>query len=261
MTPIDLFKVYQALMSEVNVQQGGQIRPVSDFMRWYNAISLELYREKVADAGINQQNNDDLAPFLEHINIVVQTVNGQYGLIPYPADYDAFSNLKVLRPKDGTTCGCNNKYPILDKGKCVQIQDPDYAEMEQKFSASNLAEFTINTVDNQQWANCLSHDTKGPTFEQPKATQYSNGFQIAPAGISIVVLDYFRTPREAVFAYTIDPTTDTIIYDPTNSIQLEWSSILENEFLTRLGKKYGLHVRDSETFQMANENKKQLIPG
>jgi len=260
MTPINIFTIWQALMSEVNVQQGGQIRPVQDFQNWYNAVSLELFREKVAKAEINQMTDDDLSPFLLSMNISVGQVSGQrYGLVPYPANYEGFSNMRVLRPKGATACACDGSLPIMDKGKCVQVVDPDYAEMAARFAGTNLAEFTMNKVDNQAWGNCLQHDTKGPTFDSPKLTQYSSGFQVAPAGISIVVLDYYRLPRSAVFAYTVS-NDDIVIYDSNNSVQLEWSSTLENEFLTRLKKKYALHVHDSETYQMAVNDKKELVP-
>lgn len=262
MQPVNLFVLYTALLSEVNVQQGGQIRPVMDFIYWLNAISLELFREKVAQAEINQQNDDDLSPFLLSINIVVkQSSDAQQGLAPYPVDYAGFSNMRILRPKGSETCCCKKDTPfVTDKGKCIPVVDPDYAAMEAKFAGANLAQFTLNKIDNQKWGSCLEHPTKGPTFDYPKASQYQDGFHIAPAGISVVVLDYFRLPRNAVFAYTLGPQ-DNIQYDAANSVQLEWTADLQNEFLTRLKKKYAVHVRDTETYQMAIEDKKQLIPG
>lgn len=259
MTLIDIFKIYQALSSEVNVQQGGQIRPVEDFERWYNAVSLELFREKVAIATLNQQNDDDLSPFRVSVNIVVQQIAGQrFGRIAYPADYEAFSDLRMLRSKDENKCGCDTTLPIIDgSGKCLKVIDEDYAAMAAKYAATNLIETTVNKVDNSRWGSCLEHATKGPTFDKPKATQYKDGISIAPAGLSVVVLDYYRTPRSAVFAYTIG-AGDIIIYDAANSIQLEWSAGLTNEFLTRLRKKYGVHVGDEKNYQMADNDKKEV---
>lgn len=261
MTVANLFTIYQALLSEVNVQQAGQIRPVQDFIYWLNTVSMDMFRDYTASAEITQINADTLAPFRLQTNIQIQQSAGnRIGYIPNPADYEAFSSLRILRPKESNTCAMDKTLPIIDdKGKCLQVVDPDYAAMEQKFAGTNLVELNVNLVDNQRWANCLEHLTKGPTFEKPKATQTKGGFYIAPAGLSVVVLDYYKTPTKYVFAYTIDPTTDIIIYDAANSIQSEWSDGLQNEILTRLRKKYGVHVGDEKQYGFAENDKKQLI--
>lgn len=261
MTVANLYTIYLALLSEVNVQQAGQIRPVEDFTRWLNTVSLDMFREYTASAEITQLNADTLAPFRVQTNIQIETVPGnRVGRIPNPSNYEAFSSLRILRPKGATTCAMDTTLPLItSKGKCIQVQDPDYAVMEQQFAGSNLVESNVNLVDNQRWANCLEHATKGPTFDKPKATQTNGGFFIAPAGLSVVILDYYKTPTPYVFAYTIDPVTDTIIYNPSGSQQSEWSEGMQNEILTRLRKKYGVHVGDEKQYGFANNDKQQLV--
>ncbi len=260
MTPLNLFTLYQAFSSEVNVQQGGQIRPVQDFIYWLNAVSMDMFRDYTASAELTQLNADTLAPFLQVVNIQVQQFAGnRFGFIPNPADYQAFSDMRILRPKGTDTCVMDKNAPLItDKGKCLQVVDPDYALMAKQFAGTNLVETPVNLVDSQRWGSCLEHFTKGPTFDKPKSTQVNSGFYIAPAGLSIVVLAYYKRPTQYVFGYTIDPTTDTIIYDPATSTQSEWSDGLTNEFLTRLRKKYGVHVGDEKQYQFAEKDKTEI---
>lgn len=261
MTVANLFTIFQALISEVNVQQSGQIRPVEDFVRWLNTVSLDMFRDYTADAEITQLNADTLAPFRQSVNIQIQQIAGsRFGFIPNPTDYEAYSSMRILRHKEATTCAMDNTLPcITDKGKCLQVVDSDYAAMEQKYAGTNLIELTVNLIDNQRWGSCLDHITKGPTFDNPKATQKKGGFFIAPAGLSVVVLDYYKTPTPYIFAYTIDPATDIIVYDAGNSQQSEWSEGMQNEILTRLRKKYGVHVGDEKQYGFAENDKKQLV--
>lgn len=257
MTVIDIYDIWQKLMSRVNVQQGGQIRPVSDFEKWYNIVSDLLFRRKVASAELNQMTDDDLAPFLKTVNILCVNQAGKpYSIAAYPADYSGYASMRISRQKE--TDGEGNGIPIIDgTGKCFMYNDPDYAQMTQSFAGANLIEAAVNKIDNQRWAGCRSHDKKNPTYESPKCTQFVSGFKVAPKGLQSVVLDYYKTPRRAVFGYTI--VNDVVIYDSTASTQLEWPNTMENEFLVELEKAYGMAVRENEVYQMAENDKKSIV--
>lgn len=263
MTLIDVFDTWQKIMSEVNVQQGGQIRPQIDFQNWYNAINLEIFHEKAAKIQLGQQNSDELLlPFLKTVIIPVAIQSGMpWDLVSYPADYEYFSSMRVLRAKDVDTCMNNrDKSPeiLLATGKSLRYTDPDYAAMLQKYAGNDMTEGIVYLADNQRWESVLSHVTKGPTYQKPKATQYSGGYKIAPKGIQAVILDYLRTPRSAVFAYTIGDG-DIVQYNSGGSTQLEWSNVIQNEFLTRLKKKYGVYVQDGAIYQAGAAEKKELV--
>lgn len=260
MTPINIFDIWQKIMAEVNVQQGGQIRPQVDFQNWYNSISSEIFHEKIAKIELNQQIDDELSVFLVGVNAIVTGLPGlPYDKITLPSDYEGFANMKIIRQKEERTCFLKEGLPIIDgNGKCKQYDDPDYTTMRANFAGANLETKVVTKVDTQRWDSALSHTTKGPKYKNPKTMQIHGGFLIAPKGIQSVILEYYKTPRQAVFSYTIG-TGDVVIYDPTGSVQLEWSNILENEFLTRLKKKYGIYVQDGAIYQAANEDKKQLV--
>ena len=256
---IDLFNLLQTLWSQCNVQQGGQIRPEQDFQNWVNAISEELFKKYVGEFQLNQQVTDQLKPFHYRVNVNVTPQPGYpYDLVVLPSNYEYLAGLRFLKQKDENTCGYLPGIPLIDcDGNCMSVTDPDYIAMIAKFAGQNLIESTINVIDTARWGSCLAHLRKGPTWDNPKATQYSGGFQIAPKGITSVVVDYFKAPTPAVFAYTYG-ADDIIVYNPGGSTQLEWSKVVINEFIIRLMKKYGAAVREDSFYQMANEDKKQL---
>lgn len=259
MQQINTYEVYQALLSEVNIQQRGQVRPVADFQKWYNKINDELFRERVAAAELSQQLDDDLSPFKKVINIIVTPLPGQpYSLVRYPSDYEGFANASILRQRDTNETACDCELPIYeDDGQCLKIVDPDYAAMQMRYAGEQLIESVVTKIDTQRWNSCLQHSYKQPTLQSPKIVQDSSGFKIAPKAITSMVLTYYRTPRKAVFGYTLSPD-DIVIYNPLTSVDLEWSSTLTGEFIARLKKIYAGHVGDGEIYQMAQNDLNQL---
>lgn len=250
---MDLFDLYRKLISLVNSAQGGFIRPQSNFQDWVNAINTELFRDMFSEFEKMQQLSDEYKkPFLRTVNAVVVSVPGAaYDTFLYPADYEYFSSARIMSRKDnGKICarsGCDFIKDTDKDGRAVTYRwnDPDLQALRAKAEQAELAELPVQLVDNQVWASVLEHETKGPTMARPYINQFEGGFRIAPAGIGIIVLDYLRTPRSAIFAFT-PGTGDTVIYDKPNSQQLEWTGIVENEFLSRMAMKYAIYTRNED---------------
>ncbi len=243
---IDVFDLWQTLMSTVNAQQNGLVRPW-DFTNWTNAISMKFFQDRVNQFGKAQTNTDELSPFTKYKNIMVQDQSGQpFGIAAYPEDYVYYANSSILRQNGTNLCGCRPETDIIDgDGKCIAYTDPDYAAMEAKFAGSNLVEVQILPIEVKNWPGALDHKTKAPSFRKPAMTQYDTGFKIAPKDISLIILSYFVNPVACVFAYTVD-ANDTIIYDEDASVQLQWPISMKEEFIKALVAKYMTYTRDGE---------------
>lgn len=256
---IDIYQLWLNTMSLCNVQQGGQIRPVSDFQVWLNNVNVQMFHAKAGKFQLGQQVTDELLPF--HVTAIcpVTPVPGRnYGVAVIPSNYEYLIDVRIVRQMDESKCGSLEKYPIIDgTGNSVLYNDPDYAQMVQQFAGMGLVEKTVNVIDSQRWGGCLDHVTDGPTWDDPKATQDATGMKIAPKGVQAIVLDYFRTPKNAIFDYTISPQ-DIVIYNPAGSQQLEWTNVVANEFLVEMVKKYASTTGNNELYAQYNENKKQL---
>jgi hypothetical protein len=213
-----------------------------------------MFHAKAAKFQLGQQVTDELSPFLS--SVICPVINGYVQL---PADYEYIADLRIIRQRDESTCKPLGKLPIIDgNGESVKFTDPDYAKMIQQYASMGVVQKSVTIIDNQRWASCLEHPRKGPTFDNPKATQNENGFAIAPSMVQGVVMDYFHTPRNAVFAYTIS-AADIVIYSPGGSTQLEWTNVIQNEFLIRLGMKYAKFVGETTLYQQFENDLKNLV--
>jgi len=260
MTAIDVYDIWQKLMSLCNVQQNGQIRPQTDFLNWYNTVNSEMFIAKAAKFQLGQQVTDELAPFHSSVILKTAAVSGRnYMVARYPSDYEYLIDVRVIRQKEENVCSALEDLPIIDNGgKQVPYDDPDYAEMRKQFADMGVIESTVNVVEAAKWGGCLAHPSKGPTWLSPKATQDKDGIKIGPKGVQAIVLDYFHTPRKATFSYTIG-TGDIVIYNSSGSTQLEWTAIIENEFLVRLGMKYAMAIGDTAMYQQFEKDLQILI--
>ncbi len=260
MSTLDIFDIWQKLMSLCNVQQNGQIRPQTDFQNWYNTVNTEMFKAKIAKFQLNQQITDELSPF--HTTAIINTtpVSGRnYMVIPLPSDYQYLIDVRAVRQKDEAKCDDIGQFPIIDgKGVFHTTDDPDYAVMIQQYAGMGIMEKTVSIIEAAKWGGCLNHPTKSPSWTDPKATQDKDGIKIAPKGVTAAVLDYFHTPRSAVFAYTI-VTGDIVQYNSAGSTQLEWTSVVENEFLVRLGMKYAASIGDNTLYAQFDNQLKLLV--
>jgi hypothetical protein len=254
---IDIFDLYNNLLSNVNSQQGGHVRPQVDFENFLNQVNSELYREKLKEWEKSQIITDELKPFLKSVSVIITPLSAEsYDLVPYPPEYENFSSARIFLSKEtGTGCLCD-KLDVVDNGTCKQWEDPDVVALRNKNVGGTMQEIPIAKVDNQRWGAATSHAFRKPANDRPIMTQYESGFKIAPKNLGIIRLDYFRAPKNVKFGYTTSPS-DQILYDANTSIQLEWSPTMRSEILARLEKKYFKPVREWEGYT-ASEQERQI---
>ncbi len=242
---IDINDLYQAFTSYVNTYTGGWYRPQSDFQVSVNVIQNELWNDLTNQAEKSNEVKDNLRNFLRSKNAKVDQRKGGYGFVEEPKDYGRFASAKIV---------------VVDN-KTIEPNDEESDESKAQEYYSKMFESDLIIVDNARWAACLTHKTKCPTLKQPRGTQIQEGWKVAPREISSVVLDYYIKPSPVVFAYDkTEPNLETgdgdqIIYNKQQSKQLLWPSTLINEFVIRLGERYGLFTRDQFMTQYNSQKK------
>lgn len=261
---ITSFQLWEKFCGKVNTHQGGHVRPNRNFIDWVNDIRLEIFEEEYKAWEKSQIITDRMSPFLRSVNIVVTGVASQmWDVVKLPADYEHFSSARIWKRGD-EACGCNDCETIDgktgQKTECKFVLDKDEMELARQEADSKLCEISIDKVDNARWASLCNHKTLSPQKTGvPKCTQFDGGLKIAPKGTGIIILDYFRLPREATFAYTItNPNTENeyIQYDANNSVTLEFSQLLIPEFLDRLQKRYGTFVREPGLYEQGEMDRR-----
>lgn len=242
---IDTYDLLQDFYAEYNTHQLGHVRP-SNFIRWVNAISKELFEEKFANGWqVDQKNTDDIGkPFLKSAPLRISSAGG-FDVLPYPADYGHISSARFYHKGD---------YVCVEPPG-FEAQDPD-ADQNYYYQCpdSSLIEVEITIIQNNRWGATLSDKVLCPKKNKPAITQFNGGFRIEPKGIDKIVLDYLRKPKPAIFDY--DTVLGSIVYNKAASKPLEWSELLKGEFLSRLGMKYGKFIQQPLLYQMSDKEKK-----
>lgn len=252
---IDSFDLYKSFQSYVNTFQGGWFRPQSDFIIAANDISKQLFIKWTRESEKSQEAKDNVFPFLRSRNLIVDN-NGPYGKFDPPKDYSRFAAARIVVNKDQTISD-----PSVDNGACDGLQT---AEEKTNSYYDGIAQYTVELIDTQRWGSVNEHLTKGPSFKKPKIRQVDGKFEVVPRSISVIVLDYYVEPKEATFKYSIAPGNvqtgagDQIIYDKPNSQPLEWPASVKNEFIIRLGERYGLFTRDMFVSQISSQQKQTI---
>jgi hypothetical protein len=254
---LSLFQIWSSFQSFVNTFQGGWYRPQTDFENAVNDISKLLWEDWTGQAEKSQEIKDHLASFLISNNLVVKSANSFYGTVAYPSSYGRFATARILVAGDGCI-PCKT----VDSGKCAN--DADF-KTEQELTDEyydTAKEREVLLIDTQRWASCLNHLTKCPTFENPKMLQTDTGFNVAPRKVSVVVLSFYKRPKDGTFRYTVASGNiqtgagDQIVYNANQSTPLEWPDTVLNEFVIRLGERFGLFTRDQFVTLVSGQMKK-----
>jgi hypothetical protein len=109
--------------------------------------------------------------------------------------------------------------------------------------------------DNERWAY-LQSSLRRPTKEYPICTFLGNDvIQFYPADMRSAKLTYIRYPITAKWAYILDPDGYPL-YDPANSINIEFPEICADEMAVTLLNRVGISIREMGLSEWANFNKK-----
>lgn len=250
---MDLFELYNDACADLNTQQTGHLRPQRNFQSWINTISLDLFNYIYSLGGKNQKLKDllDLA-FLKPVNAPLTVVAGaNYDFITAPADYAYFGSVRAFK-NESKNCGCIcEKVDILNgEGICGAYDDPDFQEIRELYKGIATGETRARKIDNNKWGSALDHKLKKPSWNRVLLTEVEKGFKVVPKGMGIVLLDYYRYPAKAFFAYTTNPD-GTVNYNLAGSTQLDWPLQAKPMFLAALKARFASWTDQDNKYQQA----------
>jgi hypothetical protein len=253
---IDTFDLWNSFQSTVNTFQGGWFRIQTDFIQKCNDLSKQFWNKYRKESEKSQDARDKMLPFIKTKNFIVSN-KGIYGRFTPDADYGGFSAARVRIYEEKCLPDPKAEYgEKVDKSAFVT----DAERTEEYYD--NVKEFDVDLIDDIKWGAMNRHKTKGPTFEKPKIRQVDGGFEVLPRKVTVIVLDYYRQPKEATLLYTPSPgdeqtgAGDDIVYDKSSQ-PLEWPFNMRDEFLIGLGEAYGVFTRE----QFLTQYNMQKQPG
>lgn len=81
-----------------------------------------------------------------------------------------------------------------------------------------------------------------------------------PEGITHATVRYIKQPVDALYAYNLDMINDRLVFNPANSVNLEWLPQDEHNIIDLLLYMKGIETRDTALMQYA-AGKRQLYGG
>lgn len=248
---IKISSLYDKFKGMVNEHHNGAV-PIGTWIDWVNDTQRIIFEELISEFQKTQVISDFITPFLESKNGVVKKQPGlSYDLISKPTGYEHLASCRILKIGD-KSCGCKS-YDTIDGDKKTSLAscgsvELDEDELQKLKDANDEAKYEIKVaiVDNDRWSAILNHPRKKITKDKPAITQFAGGFKIAPRNSATsVIMDFFVAPKDCVFNYNIiNPGTEAeyLQFNPTGSVNLDWSESLTQKFLDILNLKYNTFV-------------------
>lgn len=121
---------------------------------------------------------------------------------------------------------------------------------------SNEVRNPISVVKDGDWDVRLSDELTKPSYEYPCCRIQNTYYEFRPKNLGYVDYVYLRQPIPAVLAYTIDANSN-IVYDPTNSVQLEWPENLKGDIANIIYNWLGNNLKDGTIMGQSEQYKQQ----
>jgi hypothetical protein len=113
----------------------------------------------------------------------------------------------------------------------------------------------VEVIDDDKWDGRRTHPIKVPNKKKLIIANFnSDNVEYFPKDLGNIQFTYLKYPPTPVWAYTID-ADDNVVYDPSNSINIELPAILTND-LTRIILSYiGINLREQGLVSYVEEIK------
>lgn len=121
------------------------------------------------------------------------------------------------------------------------------------YSSIRYNDKAVEILSNDVIGNRLQSPIVYPDKKYPIGTFYAGYIQFYPKDLGYVDFDYLRLPSTPVWAYTI--VNDVAVYNPTASIELEWSAIYHMDIANLILGYAANNLRDQLAIQLANNRK------
>lgn len=100
----------------------------------------------------------------------------------------------------------------------------------------------------------LKSTIDAPTADNAIYVERGDGFKVYPS-VPKVILDYYRDPSDIKYGFTIDTVNKRPVYNADKTVNFEWPDGQRIELLTRILSFIGISIRDTELFQIAEQQK------
>ncbi len=252
---INIDEVYRFVQFVANKEQSGFVKP-SEFNLAVDRAQMQLFMERYNNPAEyqpgrpiprvayqqSQKISDDLRMFIKRLVLPITSD----GMMQYPSDYIHFSKAthSYVELRDVT------KEPVT--GNCSTCAS-DITVVTQSSTFEKIV--GVKPVDDSELNGILSSSIVAPSNEYPILAFFEDGIQFYPKGLGDAELTYLHRPTVPLWAYQLIGTGRPV-YDPANSIDLEWPEQVFNEIAIRVLSFVGINLREADLAQYS-EGKRQ----
>lgn len=113
----------------------------------------------------------------------------------------------------------------------------------------------IEILRDDELGDRITNPIKKPTSKYPVVAFFDTFIQFYPKDLGFCNFTYLRMPATPIWAYTI--VNDEPVYDPLNSVELEWPSIAHTDIANAVLKYASLNLREYNMYQSSQIRKEQ----
>lgn len=212
-----------------------------------NINSFKIYYEAIAE-----KNNVGQTLTSDQFNVYVfQSV-----MQLMSEDYQTFFSTKVVT---------NFLQSYLKQGAPLSVPSTGLASYPSDLQyVSNVSHYynslwyDSNLIDRVDWNKInIPNSLEYPTLRDTKYCQMDNGIEFAPKTIGIARIDYFKTPAQPIWNFTI--VNNEQVYTPTGSVDIDCDDFNTNRIMAIFLQLVGINLQSQELAgfaqQFTNETK------
>ena len=117
----------------------------------------------------------------------------------------------------------------------------------------------VDIVTDMQWLSRIHSNIKVPTRQYPVANFRAQYIAFEPRTLRYVTFIYLRFPLDPVFAVTSTEDSGTVIYNATDSVQLEWDDINIIDIISLILEDIGISIAAQEIMAYSDKEVKEGI--
>ncbi len=236
---MNLDEILAATNYRINKSVSGQSFPSKNFNTMLQLVNLEYFK---LSYGL-PENYEKGSPFAKRSYEVSQRITD---------DLNPF-----LVSLDGRESGY---LKVSSRG--VAILPTDYAHVTE-ISYDTLEDvpkkIIIEIMTNAQWAARMNSTIIKPSIDNPICKFQKGQLLVFPYNISQIAFSYLRYPIKPFYATIEDTINEIEVYDPVNSIQLEFPEDTHSDFVNHLVAYAAENLTDQLRLQTAQNRKVQGI--
>ena len=109
---------------------------------------------------------------------------------------------------------------------------------------------TIELIEEDKWASRVN----STIIKRAIYLSFNDGWKLnfPIKKPSYIEIEYLKRPTKAVWAFTV--VNDVEVYDPANSVNVEFDDMLRGEIVARMVKEYGKYTDDPNSVQYGQNN-------